>query len=333
MAPINPSQVHIDEALSDFSLAYMQSADKFVAWRVFPNIPVNKQSNRYWTFPRQWFFTEGFKKAAPGSVAGEVTYEVDSTPTYFCDVWKERTAELHQVRANADRMIDPSNLAARLLTEHAMIKLEKDWVATFFQTGVWTTQRTGTSGSPSLATQVRQWDDYVNSDPLEDIERLKVVQGELTGFEPNKLVIGRKVWKALRNHPDIVDRVKYGQTPGRPAEVTRQAVAALMELDEILVCSSVRNTAKQNATPSYSYIAGNHALMVYAPPTIGWEQPVAAVKFSWDQEAPGTNDQGGAIRTYYEQDTETTWQELKMSYDLKLVSADLGTFISSVVSG
>lgn len=333
MAPINPQEVHIDEALSEFSLAYMQSADKFVAWRVFPNINVSKQSNRYWTFPRQWFFTEGFKKAAPGSVAGEVTYEVDNTPQYFCDVWKERTAVLHQVRANADRMIDPENLAAKLLTTHAMIKLEKDWVSTFFQAGVWTTQRSGTAGSPNLATQVRYWDDYVNSDPLEDIERLKVVQGELTGYEPNKLVIGRKVWKALRNHPDIVDRVKYGQTPGRPAEVTRQAVAALMELDEILVCSAVHNTAKQNLAPNYQYIAGNHVLLTYAPGSIGWEEPVAAVKFSWDQEAPGTNEQGGAIRTYFDTPSETTWLELKMAYDQKLVAADLSVFINGAVSG
>jgi hypothetical protein len=331
MTLLNPSAVHIDEALSEFSLAFMQSADKFVAWRVFPNVNVSKQSNRYWTFPRQYFFTEGFRKKAPGGKSGEVTYEVDNTPQYFCDVWAERTPILHQVRANADRMIDPANLAAKLLTTHAMIKLEKDWCQNFFGTGIWTTQRTGVAGAPNLASEVRVWNDYTNSDPLEDIERLKVVQGELTGYEPNKLVIGRKVWKHLRNHPDIIDRVKYGQTPGRPAEVTRQAVAALMELDEILVTSSVQNTAKQNLSPSYSYIGGNHALLVYAPPSIGWEEPVSAVKFSWDQEAPGTNEQGGAIRTYFNDETETEWADMKMSYDMKVVAPDLGVFIGSVV--
>lgn len=333
MAPLNQSQVHIDEALTDFSLAFMQASDKFVAWRVFPNVNVTHQSNKYWTFPRQYFFTEGFRKKAPGTRGGRVTLAVDSTPTYFCDVWSEEAAVEHQIKANADRMIDPESLATQMLTMHSMIKLEKDWVSTFFQSGVWTTERTGVSGSPTAGTEVRIWDDYTNSDPLQDIEALKVEQEELTGYAPNKLVIGRRVWKSLRNHPDILDRVKYGQTAGRPAEVSRQAVAALMELDEILVCSAIHNTARANATPDYSFIAGNHALLTYAPATVGWAQPVSGVKFSWDQEAPGTNEQGGYIRSWYDVATETTFQELKMAYDQKVVSADLSVFINNVVSG
>lgn len=331
MAVINPRIAHVDVPLTGFSLGFQQSADRFIAWRVFPNVPVAHQSDKYWTFPREYFFTEGFRKSAPGSAAGEVTYAVDSSPTFFCDVWKERTAILHQTRSNADAAIDPALQATKLLTGHAMIKLERDWCARFFVPGVWTTDYTGVSGSPST-NQVRQWDDYTNSDPLLDVETLKIAQLELTGYEPNKMVIGRRVWGRLKNHPDIVDRIKYGQTPGSPAKVTRQAVAALMDLEEILVTSSMHNTTKQGKTPAFRFIGGNHALLVYAPGVIGEGEPVAGAKFSWTTEAPGTNDQGGSIRTWSSDETETEYAEMKMSYDMKLIAADLGCFIGSVVA-
>ena len=327
---VNARNTHIDAALTNFSLAFMQGSDKFVAWRVFPNMQVRHQSDRYWQYPRQFFFTEGFRKKAPGSRGGRVVYEIDNTPTFYCDVWSEETAVEHQTVANADTGIDPENDATELLTMHGMIKLEKDWCATFFKDGVWTTDYEGVAGAPG-AGEVRQWDDYANSDPLNDIEELKVAQCEMTGQEPNKLVIGRKVWKALKNHPDIVDRIKYGQTPGSPAKVTKEAVAALMELDEILVTSAIHNTAQQKKTPSYSYIGGNHALLAYAPGQVRWKGQVAGIKFSWNQEAPGTNEQGGAIRSWYEEGTETQFQELKMAYDLKVVAPDLACFIKDVV--
>ncbi len=331
MAVINLRNVHVDAPLTGFSLGFQQSAERFIAWRVFPNVPVQHQSDKYWVYPREYFFTEGFRKSSPGSAAGEVTYAVDSSPTFYCDVWKERTPILHQVRANADAAINPALLATKLLTEHALVKLERDWIARFFQGGVWTTDYDGVSGSPST-NQVRQWDDYTNSDPLLDVETLKIAQLELTGYEPNKMVIGRRVWGRLKNHPDIVDRIKYGQTPGSAAKVTRQAVAALLDLEEILVTSGVHNTAKQGKTPSYGFIGGNHALLVYAPGTIGENEPVAGAKFSWTGEAPGTNDQGGSIRTWTSDETETEYAEMKMAYDLKLISGDLGCFIENVVA-
>lgn len=332
MALVSPRSVHVDQPLTDFSVGFMQTAEQFVAWRVFPNIPVSKQSDRYWNFPRQYFFTEGFREAAPGAAAGEVTYEVDATPTYFCRVFKERTAILHQTRANADAAVDPATLATKLLTEHALVHLERAWVTKFFSSGLWTTERAGiASGTPS-GSQIVQWDNYTDSDPLADVEALKIRQLELTAKEPNKMVLGRRAWGRLKNHPDIVDRIKYGQTPGSPARVTRQAVAQLMELEEILVTSSVHNTAKQGKTPSYSFIGGNHALLVYAPGVIGQGQEVSGVKFSWDMEAPGTNEQGGAIRTWTSDETETEYAEMKMAYDFKLVSPDLGIFLNGVVA-
>ena len=53
-------------------------------------------------------------------------------------------------------------------------------------------------------------------------------------------MLSEPVWLKLVDHPDLVDRVKYGQTAGRPAAVSREALAAILELDRILVMGSHR---------------------------------------------------------------------------------------------
>ena len=73
----------------------------------------------------------------------------------------------------------------------------------------------------------------------------------------------------LSDHPEMVDRIKYGtSTPTNPAIVLRQAVAALMELDELLVADGVQVMSEEN--PSFetsmtaAFIAGKSALLAYA---------------------------------------------------------------------
>jgi len=43
MAQPTNSDVHVDAALTNISVAYVQNAADFVAGRAFPNVPVSKQ--------------------------------------------------------------------------------------------------------------------------------------------------------------------------------------------------------------------------------------------------------------------------------------------------
>jgi hypothetical protein len=54
---------------------------------------------------------------------------------------------------------------------------------------------------------------------------------EETGFAPNILVIGPHVLQALRNHPEILDRIKYTER----GIVTEDLIASLLGVEKILV--------------------------------------------------------------------------------------------------
>ena len=53
------------------------------------------------------------------------------------------------------------------------------------------------------------------------------------------------------------------QTPGAPARATRQIMAEILELDEVLVMDAVYNSAAEGATESNSFVAGKHAALFY----------------------------------------------------------------------
>ena len=141
------------------------------------------------------------------------------------------------------------------MTLKGLIKRERLWVDSFFKGGVWTFDidggaATSTSFSPTVPANndLQHWSDSAST-PIEDIRLIKRYVLESTGFMPNTLVLGRPVFDALLDHSDIVGRLDRGQTTG-PVVVMRDNLAALFELEQVLVMDAIHNTAAEGATAS-----------------------------------------------------------------------------------
>src|SRR5690606_13559208 len=118
-----------------------------------------------------------------------------------------------QIRANQDSPINLDREATLFVTQKLLLKREKQWVSDFFAASKWGFDYDGVDSSAGTGETI-QWSDDTNSDPIGDVDDAKADILESTGFEPNCMVIGYRVWTALRNHPDIIDRVKYVQNIG-----------------------------------------------------------------------------------------------------------------------
>ena len=46
------NQVHVDAILTNISVAYMQKQENFIANKVFPIVPVDKQSDKYFSYTK-----------------------------------------------------------------------------------------------------------------------------------------------------------------------------------------------------------------------------------------------------------------------------------------
>lgn len=320
MAQPTQSDVHVNAPLTNVSIAFIQKQDRFIADKVFPNVPVMKQGDVYYSFPKSnWFRTEAQKRAPATESAGS-GYTL-TTGSYFAQVTAIHKDVDDQMRANADSMLNPDRAAAEFLTQQCLLRRDLDWKASFFTTSLWTGSSTGTDITPSTL-----WSAPLST-PIADITAEISAMEKKTGFKPNKLVLGAPVWYVLKNHPDFLDRIKYTQT----GIVSLDLLAAVLELDEVLVASAVQNTANEGATDSMDYIFGKAALLCYAAPTPALEMPSAGYVFSWTGYL-GAGAQGNRMKRFRMEELSADRLECEMAYDMKQIAADLGVFFSAPIA-
>jgi len=320
----NPGSVHVDQLLTNVSVGFVQDQTKFVGTKVFPLVPVNKQSGLYPVYNESDFMRDEVQQRAPGGRPPRLGYRTNNGAKYFCDEYAAEHPIDDQVRANADGPYNPEMDGTKFLTQKMMIKQDRDWVTTFFSTGLWT----GTTDGAELVAGT----DFVRfsnaaSTPIETIQKnSRSIEGR-TGFLPNKLVVGRQVWFDLRNHPDVVDRYKYTSADS----ITTQMVAKLFELDDIFVCGAIYDSAAEtegaatlDVTSGLGYIVGDGALLIYAAPAPSLLMPSAGYTFAWNGLA-GSNA-GVVMETYREDQSVSDILRIRANWDHKLVSAPCGVF-------
>jgi len=309
---------------------------------VFPQVPVGKQSDAYFTYERGDFNRDEMVERTPGTESAGGTYEIGND-TYFAKTRAYHRDIPEQIRANADNPISLDREAAIFVTQKGLINREVNWAAAYFTAGApgatWTFDVDGVASSPTAAASFDptnaaandklQWND-ASSTPIEDIRQGKRYVLEETGFEPNILTLGKATYDALVDHPDIVGRIDRGQTSGA-AKANMVTLADLFEVDKVLVMKAVKNTGKKGQTAAHSFIGGKHALLSYAPATPGIMTPSAGYTFNWSGLI-GSGNEGMRIKRFYLDAIESDRIEIDMSYDQKKVAADLGYFFGAIVA-
>jgi hypothetical protein len=322
------AQVHIDRALTNISVAYIQSADSFVAHQVFPVVGVQKQSDRYFKYNRDDWFRDEAEERGPATESAGGDYDIDNTPSYFCKKYAYHKDVTDEDRTNSDTPLNADQDATEFVTGKLLLKKEVQWANTYFKTGVWATDITGVTGTNTDAAKVQYWNES-GSTPIQDFSLQKTNMAALTGQRPNILVLGAQVYEALKNHKDILDRIRYTQK----GIVTPDLLAALFDVERVVIAWAVKNSAAKGAAESNSFILGKGALLAYSAPRPALKTATAGYTFAWTG-LKGANAFGGTMGRI-----EMPWLgagteriEGELAYDMKVVASDLGTFFSGCVA-
>ena len=310
------SQVHVDAILTNISVAYMQQADNFIATKVFPVVPVSKQSDKFFTYTKNdWFRDEAQRRADATESAGG-GYNL-STDSYQADVYAFHKDIGDQTRANADAPINVDREAAEFVTGRMLLKMETQFVSNFFTTSVWATDSTPTN----------LWSDYTSSDPIGDIETGKRTILSTTGYEPNTLVLGYDTFIQLKNHPDLVDRIKYTSSQ----VLSESLLASLFGVPRVMVAKSLKATNNEGGSEAYAFNYGKNALLTYSAPSAGLLQPSGGYVMSWTGVSQGLGATIGTSRIRMEQ-FKADRIEAEVAFDMKVIGSDLGYFFSACVA-
>ena len=321
----NLNQVHVDAPLTNISIAYLQAQENFIANKIFPVIPVDKKSDKFFVYTKNdWFRDEAQRRADATESAGS-GYNL-TTSSYNADVWAFHKDVGDQTRANSDTPLVPDREATEFVTSRLLLRQEVQFVSDFIKTGVWGTDWAGVAGTPSTA-EFKQWSDYANSDPIEDIEAGKETVLGTTGFMPNTLVLGYQVYRKLRNHPDLVDRIKYTSSN----VITTDIMARLFDVERVLVSSSVRATNAEGQTGAYQFNTGKSALLTYSAANPGLMTPSAGYTFAWRGVSGGLGATIGVSRIRMEH-LKADRVEGELAFANKVTGADLGFFFGTAVA-
>lgn len=304
-----PSDVHVDSILTRISIAY--ESNDFIATQIFPIVPVEKQSDYYFIYPKGPWFRLANLRRGPGAEAVRLDYTV-STGTYFCEVYSAAKGIPDEVRANADAPLRPDVDVTRFLTNQLMRGLEKRVADLVTNPGHW-----AYSASPAVPWSAS------NSDPIADVEaaRERVVQE--TGRLPNVMVISYAVWRHLKNHPDLLDRLKYTNPTG---VITAEQARSLFGVDKLLIGTASLDLSREGEPPSQQFIWGDDAWLGYVPDTPSLLEPAAGYIFEW-------REMGMARRVfrYREEARHQDVIEVQHATDEVITASDSGALIYHVI--
>jgi hypothetical protein len=297
------SMVHVDQALTEVSVAYRNT--QYVADAIFPVVPVSKQSNKYFIYSKDNFRTLDDARR-PGARANEIDWTL-SADTYYCEGHALAQAIPDELRANADQAIDIDVDTTEVLTD--LIYLQREiLVAGKATDSSVITQYTTLSGTS-------QWSDYTNSDPIQAIEDQKATILKQLGHLPNSLLVSYPVFKALRNHPKIIERFKYSQV----GVVQPDHLKSVFNVDNFYVGAAIKNLAKEGAADNLDYVWGKNALLFYRPAVPGRRTVSLGYQFTL---LFGANTGGFLVKRYRDEARTADIVEVQLYYDAKVVAAN-----------
>jgi hypothetical protein len=333
MSQPTPSDVYVNYPLTNVATIYLQDQTDFVADKVFPMVPVEKQSDLYWQYAQADFMRVDARVRGNGEESAGTGFTASASGTYNAAVLALHKDITAQERANWRLPRSHEQDATQFVTQQMLRKRELDWANAFFTTGKWTgasggTDITGVASGP-VANQVLQWSND-NSNPIKDVQTQRTAILGQTGFTPNKLTITPPVKTALVNNPSVLDRIKYVRAATGIAD-DLQLLAQAFGVDEVLESKAVYNSAQEGATAAYGFIMGKGALLTFSPPGPSITMPSAGYVFTWDGYL-GMSAFGIRLKTIPMPWKEVDRVEADMAYDCHQVAASLGAFFTSIVA-
>ena len=330
----NPTQsdLHINAPLTNVSVAYMQEASAYVADKVFPRVPVKKQSDVFCKYSKSDWRRTDAQKRAPGTESAGSGWKVN-TDLYYAQVYAVHKDLDDQTRSNADSNWSLDKDATTFVTNQLLLKRDLDWNAAFFKDGVWAQDLTGVATAPTT-NQFLKFSDAA-SDPISlfaDLQTKFVLQA---GRKANTLVLGAHVVNAMKQHPDIIDRIKYTQK----GIVTTDLLATLFDVEKVLVSyasytdvAEINDAKAQDAAATYQFMTNSTgALLCYSPKAPSLMEPAAGYTFTWNGYLGG-NSHGIRMSNFRMEHIRSDRIEGEMTYDMKVVSPDMGIFMKDAVA-
>lgn len=319
--------------LTNISIAQFQKPDDFVAHRLFPIVPVPVPMSNYYKFSKADLARVNMQRKPAFGQAEPAQWSMEED-SYACEVFQgiygvdQLTARPYAI-TGAPGVADPKVAKAKVAAEQTKLFMDLMFAQRFFKAGAWANEYAGQAGGAVSGKQFHRFD-TANSDPIAFIDGLKAEIKREGRRTPNKLALGAQTYKALKNNPAIIERIKYSGSSANPATVNQNVLAQLFGVDEVLVLESTYNSAKPGQAAKMEYVCDEKGMLLcYTTSAPAIDEPSAGYIFAWDMLGQG---QHMALTNYLGAPaTHSEFVEALCSFDMQQVSTDLAVYCKDCV--
>lgn len=238
----------VQPELTAIAIAYRNA--RLIADEVAPRVGVGTQSFKYLKHTMADSFTIPDTKVGRKSRPNQVDFSAAETESSTQDYALDDAVPQADID-NAPPNYDPLGRATEGLTDLIMLDREKRVADLVFDAAQYAT------ANKVVLSGTSQWSDFTNSDPVANL----MAGLDACIMRPTAMVIGRAAFTKLATHPKIAKAV-LGNA-GDVTIATRQQLAALFELDDVLVGEGWVNTAKKGQAASLARVWGKHCALIY----------------------------------------------------------------------
>ena len=239
-APIPVQQHHLSAVQ-----AYRNSA--YIAREIFPAFQVAFDNFDFPRWNQKNLFTLPATEISRRGEANETEFSGDRVAARIRDDGLRSVVPRKDID-NAPEGLDPLGYAGEALADLLELGRERRVAEIVFGAANYpAANKTTLSGTD-------QW-----SDPASDPVGAILAASESMLVRPNTLVVGPQVLFALKNHPDIRERLKYVSG----GSVTAAMLAGLFEVERVVVGEAMINAANRGKAMSLSRVWGPHAALLH----------------------------------------------------------------------
>jgi hypothetical protein len=247
---MTPAQARlIDPILTTHALEYVRPEN--VGQKLFPIAPVDTYGGQVIEFGKEAFRRYNSKRA-PGANVASIVFGYLGKPYNIASNALDAKIP-HEVYNDANRApgLDLSAVAVNRVLDSLKLSHEYDCAELARDVANYDADHRLTLSSTTL------WSASTGK-PTDDIENAKEAVRTSTGNRANTVLLSASAYKRCKTNAQIVDRLRYTSA----ASVTREMLAKLWEVDEVVVGDAVGASGPDD---EFSDVWGSDVIVAYVP--------------------------------------------------------------------
>jgi hypothetical protein len=306
------SSATVSPVLSGLAVDFQANAAGYVGPALFPNFFTAEQSAGYYKFDTKNLIGVPKNLRRAPSAPYQKWQAVLSDDSYSCKEYGLEEAVDDSERKKYANMFDADVSAIRRTTTGIILAREVR------------IKTLATGASVPTSSPTKKWDE-TDADIYGDVNTAKKAIEKACGLLPNVMTINRDVFLVMQNHPSIVDRIKYTSSKS----VTAEMIAALLEIERLIVAGTVYNSAADGQAASAAYLWGDAVILAHVNPAQDLKVPTFGRTFVWSGEI---GPDGIAVESYRDDSIRSDVHRVRQHIDEKICGASLGYHFSDVLS-